>query len=248
MPFRRRLSATLLLCAAGPLHAADWTVTPYLWIASFDGSIGGAASDGSGDGESTSFDHLWDNLGLAGAMLNGSVREGRWTAFGDWTYAKVTSENPTRVPGAYESAEAELRGNVVQAFAGYDLLGRDRTHLDVFAGLRYYDIDVSLELRGAALASRSFEGDEAWTDAVVGARWVADVDEHWQLYVLGDAGTGGSDLSWQLVAAAGYRFSWGSALAGWRHLDADYETGTYRLDAALSGPFLGVGFTFPGID
>jgi hypothetical protein len=31
-------------------------------------------------------------------MLNGNWRDGRWTAFGDWTYAKVESDAPTSVP------------------------------------------------------------------------------------------------------------------------------------------------------
>ncbi len=36
------------------------------------------------------------------------------------------------------------------------------------------------------------------------------------------AGTGQSDLTWQVFGGVGYTFSWGSAVAGWRYLDYDF--------------------------
>jgi hypothetical protein len=60
----------------------------------------------------------------------------------------------------------------------------------------------------------------------------------------GDLGTGGSDLSWQVMASVGYRCSWGSIVSGWRHLDVDYDSSALKLDLAMTGPFLGVTFRF----
>ena len=45
-----------------------------------------------------------------------------------------------------------------------------------------------------------------------------------------------------MFAGIGYRFGWGSVVGGWRYLHVDYEKGNYRLDAALTGPFIGASF------
>jgi len=47
-----------------------------------------------------------------------------------------------------------------------------------------------------------------------------------------------------VAATIGYEFKWGSLLAGWRHLVADYDSNGVKIDAALSGPLLGASFRF----
>lgn len=246
---RRGLSAALAvaaLAAAPAAHAApEWSVTPYLWIAGFDGTIGTTGGDsGLGDRVTVDFGSLSDNLSMGGFMLNLNWRDGRWSAFGDWTYAKVESDAPTQVPNLYSRVDGEIKGNIVQGFVGYDLANQRDMHLDVFAGARFYDLDVKLGLSGAALADRTLQGDAQWVDGVVGARWSTRFAQSWEAYVQGDVGAGGSDLSWQAIGALGYKFSWGSVIGGWRYLHVDYEDGPYRLDAALTGPFIGATFRF----
>ncbi|MEO8487193.1 MAG: hypothetical protein ABI585_12745 [Betaproteobacteria bacterium] len=114
----------------------------------------------------------------------------------------------------------------------------------MFAGARYYDLDVKLGLRAGTLADRTLNGDAQWVDGVVGARWATQFAGPWQAYAQGDVGAGGSELSWQVIGALGYRFGWGTVLGGWRYLHVDYDDGPYRLDAALTGPFLGASFRF----
>jgi hypothetical protein len=240
------LSALACLAFASPAPAeteGEWTVAPYVWIAGFEGTVGGAGGD-AGTGNDADFSHLWDELGLAGAMLNVSWRRGRWTAFGDWTYAHVSSESPTRVPALYDSIEADIRGHVVQAFAGYDLRPGEASHVDVFAGARYYNLELSIDFSGGTLPARELAGDQDWVDAVAGVRWTARFAQHWRSYLQGDVGAGGSDLSWQAVGGIGYDFSWGALFGGWRYLHIDYGSGSYELDAALTGPFVGAAFGF----
>ena len=242
---RPALAAALVVLAPAAHAAPEWTVTPYLWAAGYDGTVGVAGGDsGLGDRASFDFGSLSDNMRLGGFMLNASWRNDRWTAFGDWTYAKVKSDSPTSVPALYGSVNGEIKGNIVQGNVGYDLAGNANSHLDVFAGARFYDLDVKLGLGGGALQDRTLQGDAQWVDGVVGARWVARFAPSWEAYLQGDVGGGGSDLSYQAIAALGYRFSWGSLVGGWRYLHVDYEDGPYRLDAALTGPFLGATFRF----
>lgn len=246
---RRNMYAALaaaVLVAAPAAHAApEWNVTPYLWAAGFDGTIGTAGgSAGLGDRVSVDFGKFSDNLKLGGFMLNGSWRDGRWTAFGDWTYAKVESDAPTSVPTLYGSVNGQVKGNVVQGNVGYDLGAGGASHLDVFAGVRYYDLDISMGLTGGALPGVDLTGDAQWVDGVVGVRWATQFAQNWQGYVQADVGAGGSNLSWQAIGAIGYRFNWGSVLGGWRYLKIDYDDGPYVLDAALTGPFIGASFRF----
>lgn len=239
------LAATLLTLAPAAEAAPEWNVTPYLWAAGFDGTVGTAGGNaGLGDRVSLEFNKFEDNLTLGGFMLNGSWRDGRWTAFGDWTWAKVESDAPTRVPNLYGSVNGEVKGNIVQGNVGYDFGAGGPSHLDVFAGVRYYDLDITMGLTGGALPAIDLKGDAQWVDGVVGVRWATQFAQNWQGYVQADVGAGGSNLSWQAIGAVGYRFNWGSIIGGWRYLKVDYDDGPYVLDAALTGPFLGASFRF----
>ena len=239
------LAATFLTLAPAAEAAPEWNVTPYLWAAGFDGTIGTTGGNsGLGDRVSLDFGKLSDNLQLGGFMLNGSWRDGRWTAFGDWTWAKVESDAPTRVPNLYGSVNGEVKGNIVQGNVGYDFGAGGPSHLDVFAGVRYYDLDITMGLTGGALPAIDLKGDAQWVDGVVGVRWATQFAQNWQGYVQADVGAGGSNLSWQAIGAVGYRFNWGSIIGGWRYLKVDYDDGPYVLDAALTGPFLGASFRF----
>jgi hypothetical protein len=243
---KKSLAACAALAAvASPLaHAApEWSFTPYAWIAGFDGTIGVAGGDsGLGERVNVDFSSLSDNMKLGGFMLNGSWRDGRWTAFGDWTYAKVESDSPTRVPNLYGSVDAEVKGNVVQGNVGYSLIAQAPTHLDAYVGVRFYDIDIKTELKGGVAPEITLRGDAQWADAVVGARWTTRFAGPWEAFAQADVGGGGSDLSWQAIGAIGYRWNWGAIFAGYRYLKVDYNDGPYTLDAALAGPLVGANF------
>jgi len=247
--FRARHAAFVFaasLAVAPAAHAApEWTVTPYLWVAGFDGTIGTAGGNsGLGDRVTVDFGSLSDNLELRGFMLNGNWRDGRWTAFGDWTYAKVKSDAPTSVPTLYGSVNGEVKGNIVQGNVGYDFGAGGPSHLDLYGGVRYYDLEVRLGLTGGALPGTDLTGDAQWVDGVVGVRWATQFAPNWEGLVQADVGAGGSNLSWQAIGAVGYRFNWGSIVGGWRYLKVDYDDGPYVLDAALTGPFIGAAFRF----
>lgn len=245
MNVRAVVAAVLLAAAPAAQAAPEWTVTPYLWGAGFDGTVGVAGGDsGLGDRVQFDFGSLSSNMRLAGFMLNGGWRNDRWTAFGDWTWAKVESDSPTSRPNLISSIDAEIRGNILQANFGYDLAGSANSHLDVFAGVRWYDLEVKATLNGELLRDHTLQGSANWADGVVGARWATKFANGWEAYVQGDVGAGGSEFSWQAIGAVGYKFSWGSIIGGWRYLHIDYEDGPYRLDAALTGPLLGASFKF----
>lgn len=238
--------AIAVLPAAHAQSASEWRVTPYLWAAGFDGTVGtGNGGDAAlGSRVAVDFGSLADNLTAAGAMLNIGWRQGRWSAFGDWTWVKVESDAPTGLPVLFTGVEAQVKGNVVQANLGYELVGNKDGRLDAFVGARYYDLDVEMRLEGLLTGNRAIALGQRWTDAVAGVRGSTSLGAAWEAYAQFDVGAGESDLSWQSMGVVGYRFGWGTVFGGWRHLAVDVQKGDYRLDAAISGPVVGASFRF----
>jgi len=237
--------AAASLATYASAQPSAWRVTPYAWVAGFDGTVG-SAGPGSGliGRIDVDTDSLSDNIHLGGAMLHASWRGGRWTAFGDWTYANVKTDTPTPFAILYSGVDVKLKGNIVEAYGGYDLLGAGDSHLDVFGGVRYYNLKLELGLREGVLPGVLVGEDGSWADGVVGIRWDTRFAPNWEAFASADVGGGGSDLSWQLFGGIGYRFGWGSIVGGWRHLHIDYEKSGFKLDAAISGPFIGASFQF----
>jgi len=246
------MNSTLLLATVssvlfgGLAYAADAPrssiihLTPYLWAASFDGTVGA----GGDDDDRVDVDAGFDELELGGFMVRGEWRNGPWTLFGDWSYAKVSAEASPRRGLLYSGAEAEVRGHIVQGAAGYALHRDNGTLVDLFGGLRYINVRVDLELSEGLLPKADRRADDSWVDGVAGIRGRMPLSPRWQLGWYGDAGSGGSDLTWQLIGWLDYRFSWGSIGGGWRHLYVDYEQAAIKLDAALTGPFIAADFRF----
>jgi hypothetical protein len=227
--------------SAQSTRTSEFILAPYLWSAGFDGTIG--ASDGGGRTDAD-FSGLLDNLEVSGMMLYVDWRRDRWTVFGDWTYVKVTSDAPSPRGLLFSGVNGEIKGNILQAAAGYRVAGDATSGVDLFGGLRYYNIDARLDLLPGALAARSASGSENWADAIVGARWRGKLSDRWSVSLYGDVGAGGSNGTWQALASIGYHFQWGAIVGGWRHLYVDYDKDSLKIDAALSGPFLGASFRF----
>ena len=120
------------------------------------------------------------------------------------------------------------------------------TRVSTFTGgVRYYDIDVKLDLQPGALAARSLTGGATWADGIIGVRFQGRIkNSNWYETLQADVGGGGSNISLQGVAALAYRFGWGDIVGGWRYLRADYERDNFKYDATLSGPFIGASFRF----
>jgi hypothetical protein len=233
--------ATACGAAAQSSEPSELRLTLYFWIAGFEGTVGAADGGGRVDAD---FSGLLDNLELGGFMLHADWRMDRWTLFGDWSHFKVSSEAPSPFGAAYAGVDAEIKGNVAQAALGYRVLGSFDSGVDAFAGLRFYDLEARMTLQPGALAARNLSGSDQWVDGIIGARWRGRPSRDWTLSVYGDIGAGGSDRTWQAAATVSYEFSWGAVTGGWRHLYVDYETSGLKLDAALSGPFVGATLRF----
>ena len=242
-----RVLVTFVFASAASVALAQSGVriTPYIWGAGFEGHVGASGNDaGIGGRVDVDTDSLSDSLRLSGGMLHVNWRNGRWSAFGDWTYASAKVDAPTPFARLYAGVDVKVKGHIVEGYGGYELTGARDSHVDVFAGARYYSMEVGLGLREGTLPGALATTDRNWVDGVVGVRWDTRFAENWEAFASADVGAGGSDLSWQLFGGVGYRFGWGSIVGGWRHLDVNTDKPNFRLDGALSGPFLGASFQF----
>jgi len=121
--------------------------------------------------------------------------------------------------------------------------------LEVFAGLRYNDLEATVDFNLPELGNDS-KGD-SWIDPIVGSRMWLPLSESFTFIGRADIGGFGvgSDLTWQL----GAYFQWQSSgsvsiIAGYRYLVMDYEDGKgakrFAYDMTLQGPVLGLSWGF----
>jgi hypothetical protein len=231
-----------LLAAPAPAAAGELNFTPYVWIPGIDGTFGTGGGD-SGLGDRVTLDFA-PEFRIGGAMLNFSWREDRFTVFGDWTYANVRAETPSPFGLLYSNVKGQIIGNILQLFSGYMVVNHKGMTLDAFVGARAYGLTGRLGLEAGSAPEVNLSANEVWYDAAVGLRFNAVVSRHWLAHLRADVGAGGSNLTWQGYAAAGYQFSWGALLAGWRHLYFDKGEGSLQAKLALSGPLIGANFKF----
>jgi hypothetical protein len=153
---------------------------------------------------------------------------------------------PGRGPTGYVKADVDLDQSALEVDVGYEVMER----LVVFGGLRYNDLSVDIKTTGP-LGTRSAGGDEDWIDPVVGAHYTIPFADKWSFTMRGDIGGFGigSDFAWQGVGTLRWQASERiGVLAAYRYIDMDYDNGEtsnyFEYDMAMSGPALGVVFTF----
>jgi hypothetical protein len=258
---RRRSSAAglaaALLAATTAAPAAfgedsatgDWRfrVTPYLWAPTLYGTT--AVQPSQPEAESDGY-NLLDALDFA-VLVAGEARHGDFFLLGEANYIKLSDDGASIRNRVTASAEVSLDVFETALSAGHRIHTTDSFAVDLFGGLRYWHIDGEVEFGlagplGLNVAQR-FDGSASWVDPIVGARVEAPLGGSWYAGLLGNIGGFGigSDLQWELIGKAGYRFDDTWALSGgYRHLAVDFDDDGFLLDATLSGPFVALDVSF----
>ena len=132
----------------------------------------------------------------------------------------------------------------------YRVFENETSHIDALAGLRVWDIDVTLNVDAniGPLGSAEKIGDgDTWVDPVIGVKGGTAISDN--VYLKGWAMVGGfgagSDFMWDVFGGVGYDFNdWISAFAGFRGNGVDYKKGSFEWDVTMYGPMLGLGVKF----
>lgn len=245
--------ALLLFCwvnAASAQDADAWQheLTVYGWYAGIDGTVHYPGAPGSEQDFTVDASDILENLKMI-FMGGWRSKYNKWSIIADVVYMDVgDSTNKTVTPGgsgeaAVASLDLDLSSWVLHGGAGYDVVQTDRANIALIGGVRYMTIDVEANARFQGPGVERSESQDL-LDGFVGLGGAINFNDKWYLPFQADIGTGDSDLSWQLYAAIGYRFGWGNIRLGYRHLQYELDDDFIMQDLALSGPILGVGFTF----
>jgi hypothetical protein len=214
-------------------------LTPYLWGAGLSGVVGAGGVTADVD---ASFSDILSNLDV-GFMANYRADWDDWLFVADAMYIDLGGE------GSGPGELVEVRVDVEQTVAEFDVGRKVAPGVAVIAGVRY--VDISSEARSAGPLGNTFvfrAGDD-WVDPLVGVIGSTVFGEKASAALRADVGGFGvgADLTWQVVGSFSYQVTPSLALvAAYRHLDIDYDAGSgsnrFRFDAAMSGPALGVTF------
>ena len=268
------LSALILPAQAQTVPSAEpgwqFSVTPYAWVPSIDGTLryqlprqsGSGSADVSKDGSS-----ILEALNFA-AMIAAEARYQRYSVLTDFIYldlgatgSKLRDVNFGGGGNAGVGAnldrgtESSLSGSLWTLMGGYTVLQGDWGHADIVGGFRLFSLNSETNIRlagdvtapsGSASFNRNAKLSESATlfDGVIGMRGRLGLGKGFYAPYAFDIGAGSSTLTWQASAGLGYQFNWGGVALGYRHLS--YEQGSKNLvqDLSFSGPFLALNFTF----
>ena len=247
---RARLgAAVLLMCVfvgpAASLAAAQdespspsrGAFTPYGWFFGMAGRMG--VGDSFFDVDLSAGDAIEQADLSFSLVLEG--KRGRWIGRFDGTFVSATQR--LQAQGATDVV-VELDQGIFQPEVGYEVVVAPWGGVDLFGGARLFrvNLDASTDEDDPVQIAK---GDRIWTDGVGAIRLRYNPAAKWRLFARGDAGAGGSKLSWQALGGAGFDFSQccGAVLA-YRHLDVDYDRDAFVNDTHMSGFALGLEIRF----
>lgn len=232
--------------------AGDWSgnLTLYGWVPGI-----------KGDQTFPSGDPLIDLSGkdvldaLEGAFFGAAeLRRGRLGLLFDFMYADLEQDGfatGTIIPGAAPAnANADTTLKVGTAALAYRAYETEQHVVDVYGGLRYYDVQADFTFQIPSIGFESaLDASSSWTDVIFGLRGQVQLTDKWSLAGLVDVGGFGigssSQLSWQALVTADYAFSDRlTGRIGYRQMGIDNKSNDLNLDLDLGGPVIGLTWAF----
>jgi hypothetical protein len=191
---------------------------------------------------------IFSKLKMA-AMLYLEARTDKWAITSDLVYMNLNQEvTPSTLLNS---------GNVTARQFIWEGAGLYRIHPFLEAGIggriNYLQTKFDVRRNVFPAGTQQFEDDysKTWFDPVLITRLSADIKDKWLFQFRGDIGGFGvgSDLTWQLQAYAGYRFTKVFQItAGYRILSTDYKYGEnpkkFTFNTNEFGPVIRFGFNF----
>lgn len=235
----------LALCFSANANAAEgdgweWLIVPYGWAASIGTDLK-TTSPPSESSTDTDFRDVVDKLdGAFEIHIEG--QGDRFGMFADFTYLGLADgRNHPRF-----NIESDLDTRLFEIAGVWNPSDERYRGVDVFAGLRYIDVDFTSELRPVNPIFRTVtvDGGETFNDFMVGARYTWALSERWGLTARGDASFGDTEGTWNVSAVVQYRTGNGAWVFGYRHLDVELETRSSNTHITMSGPQVGYAFRF----
>ncbi|WNC73839.1 hypothetical protein RGQ13_07570 [Thalassotalea psychrophila] len=238
--------------------ADEWQfeATPYVWAAANEGSAGAYGLGPNGDINppptdiDINFQDLIDSTDL-GTMLNFAAKKDRWLLFTEFTYLEVSDQATKSFTGPTGSSSAEIdleiSGTVLDVAGGYQFVEQDRFQMYGYAGVRYMDLDtdISIDAPGGVLPSEITMGD-SWTDGFVGVHTAWQFSDNFSFNTrLEVGGLGDVDEAYMAHIAINHQVSENWQIKYfYRYQKVDYKGDGFIYDMEITGPGVGVTYTF----
>lgn len=183
-----------------------------------------------------------------GAMFAGETRKGKVSLLYDVFYSGLGTNGTLSGPlGSTYDVDVDL---LLTSFAvGYDLKRSENDFSQVFGGFRYAAMDNALSVGGGGPVGITvgLEQDVDYFEPLIGFRAGTRIGPKTMLngYIdVGGFGVG-SELTWDGYIGIDHAISERtSAIFGARYLSIDYEGAAGDFDLELSGPVVGISWTF----
>ena len=229
--------------------ADEWSfqLEPYVMVTNIDGdaSLGRV----NGVGVEVDFDTILNNLDSAAMVHFEAHHDSGWGMSLDYGYMDLsnqkTNENASVV-------SAGVRQGVLEALGIYRTQLSSGT-LDYFAGVRWWDNDISTDISLSQLPGNDLSKDVKadWLDGVVGVRWLHNMSDDWTFLAQADIGgyeanftssihTGGQyEISELMTLDLKYKATWVDYDEG-QQAQVDY----FQYDTVTHGIVIGLMFKF----
>jgi hypothetical protein len=126
--------------------------------------------------------------------------------------------------------------------------GEERmTGLELYGGLRYVSNDFSLVIDPTPPGppESRIGSDSTYYDALLGARHITPISDHWRLTFMGDISGGDTEGTFSIGAYASYRTGQHHFYGGYKHFEMDLESGGGGdLTVTMTGPVIAYGYRF----
>ena len=193
-------------------------VTPYLWASSIRTDLEHARAPVSGTAK-LKFDDILDKVDGA-FQIHAEGQGDHFGAFADFTYLGLSDSNQFNL----FRSESDLDTRLFEMAAVWNPSPERFRGGDVFAGLRYLDVKLTVQLIPVNPAIDTFKVDssDTFSDFMIGGRYTWALSEHWGLTLRGDTSFGETDGTWNASVVANYRTRHGASalrlsLPRWRH-------------------------------
>lgn len=251
------LGALIVLLSAHTGQAATqegdfrFTLAPYAWLTSFNGTIG---VRGAQTTVNASFTDLSQYLNIAAMLHADMIYKDTFGLLGEINYSQLGDQ----ASGKRVSLDGRMGLFLSDIAAFYRLgtvaLGKDGscpTSLDLLAGARIWSLGLNLNTDNVLGGGRTVFKQKSWVDPVIGARAQFSITDKWSFNLRGGVGGFGisSAFTWDAMALVGYTF-WehGTVLLGYRAVGVNHTEGSgknyFKFDTTLNGPILALAFTF----
>jgi len=225
----------------------DFRLSPYGWFAGFKGDVASIPGLPTMPIDISAGDALSDaEVSLAG-MFEGK-KNGKGF-FVDFLYSDLQSEE-TLVESINLALNSTTKTTIISGAYLHELYNQDKSVVDAYLGVRYWDIDTHLAFSGGlgVLAGRTLDHTESWVDPLIGIKGRTALGDT-NFYVAGGAAIGGfgvgSDLFYDLNANLGYQWSKSiGTTVGYRLYDLDYENDGFVYDVRQEGWIIGLTWAF----